>query len=349
MFWRCLLAAVLALHPADAFLPGFLSRKATGANVALIQRYLQGESLSNGKHHVEPLLPPPGSAPMAAPAGVPAGPAGLLVAVTPDPTTPVPDPMHHNVSFAFGPHPSSADQRVTMDNANIGYDRANYVLDFAKDIDHRLRKGTKEHARVMTPWNATEPGNWTEFWPHQRPFDTVWVVPPMQRDIISWTERNLKHAVMNVSVGVPKMVHEAIIRHTKDMVQRMREKPLDPTRPPPPTTTWAPPPAIAPPAPPSAAPAVAIPAAPATPAGPAAPAQPEPDGYGYLMGPDGEYYKVPLCEGGGCSWDTTTGGPTTPVFTTTPAMVKGSDGRMYVMPKTPAMVMGPNGRLYAAR
>jgi hypothetical protein len=68
-----------------------------------------------------------------------------------------------------------------------------------------------------------------------------------------------------------------------------------------------------------------------------------------MLGPDGEYYKIPLCGGEGCGVDTTTMGPTTPVFTTTPAMIRGSDGRMYVMPKTPAMVMGPDGRYYSAR
>merc|ERR1719265_2710338 len=136
----------------------------------------------------------------------------------------------------------------------------------------------------MTPWNQTEARNWTEFWPHQRPFDTVWVVPPMQRDIISWTTRNLAHAVGNVSEEVPHMVHEAIMRHTRDMVQRMREKPLDPTRPPPATTTWAPPPAVAPPAAPGAAPAVAIPIPAAPPAAPAAPGAP-----GSGDGAEGEY------------------------------------------------------------
>jgi len=238
-----------------------------------------------------------------------------------------------NVSFPFGPHPSSGVLYHTLQHVHTATERGNAVLDFAKDVDTRLRAATAVHARVMMPYTTPPVRNWTEFWPHQRPFSDVWVVPPMQRDIISWTSRNLAHAVGNVSLGVPKMVKDAIMRHTKDMVQRMREKPLGPTRPPPVTTTWAPPPAIAPPAPPSAAPAVASPAAPAAPAAPGAPEPPEVTGFGYMMGPDGEYYRIPLCDGAGCGVDTTTMGPTTPVFKTTPAMIQGPDGRMYAMPR----------------
>jgi hypothetical protein len=345
MSWRCLLAIGLALRPAFTFKNGFLTRKPSIASPSLIQRYLTGHE--RGGRRVSPLVPPAGAAPMYAPGAAPE--AGPLVAATPDPTTPDPDPMKHNVSFAFGPHPSSGGQRLTMDNNAIASERGNYVLHYVKDVDTRLRAGTNEHLRVITPSSVIEPRNWTEFWPHQRPFDEVWVVPPMQRDIISWTNRNLAHAVANVSEGVGHMVHEAILRHTRDMVQRMREKPLDPTRPPPPTTTWAPPPAIAPPAAPRAAPAVAIPAAPAAPAAPGPPEGHEIDGFGYMLGPDGEYYKIPLCGGEGCPMDTTTMGPTTPAISTTLPMIQGSNGRMYVMPKTPAMVMGPNGRYYAAR
>merc|ERR1719375_1206531 len=123
----------------------------------------------------------------------------------------------------------------------------------------------------------------------------------------------------------------------------MRLKPMPETNPPRVTTTWAPPPAIAPPAPPSAAPAVASP--PAAPGAPGAPGDPVPQtlGVGYIKGPDGQYYAIDLDD-----LHTTTGGPTTPIFTTTPAMIMGANGRMYAMPKTPAMVMGANGRMYAA-
>jgi len=287
----------------------------------------------------------PGAAPFA-----PGAPGWVLTAATPDPGTPSPDPWMNNVSLPLGAHPASVGQRNTMNNVNTANYRADHVVDFAKDVDLRLRKGTEEHLKRIQPFNVSGERNWTEFWPHQRPFDTVWVVPPMQRDIISWTNRNLAHAVMNVSQEVPHMVHEAIMRHTREMVQRMREKPLEPTRPPPATTTWAPPDAIAPPDAPGAAPAVAIPAAPEAPAGaPEGAGAPTADSYGYMLGPDGEYYKIPLCAGGACDWETTTMGPTTPVFTTTPSMVKGANGRMYIAPKTPAMVMGPDGRYYSAR
>merc|ERR1719428_1707506 len=109
------------------------------------------------------------------------------------------------------------------------------------------------------------------------------------------------------------MVHNAIMRKTQAMVERMRAKPLPETIPPwGDTTTWAPPPAIAPPPAPMAAPAVASPpAAPGAP-GPAADGDPEPRtlGVGYMKGPDGQYYAIDLSTLGG----STTMGPTTPMF-----------------------------------
>jgi len=157
-------------------------------------------------------------------------------------------------------------------------------------------------------------------------------------------KEGLAEATYEVASEVPHMVHDAIMRSTREMVQRMRLKPLPETNPPPITTTWEPPPAFAPPAAPGVAPAMlSPPAAPGAPGAPGADPVPQTLGVGYIKGPDGQYYAIDLDD-----LHTTTGGPTTPIFTTTPAMIMGANGRMYAMPKTPAMVMGANGRMYAA-
>lgn len=302
---------------------------------------------------MHPLVPPAGTLFAAPPASVfwaPAAPASApLAAATPDPTTPDPDPWWRNTSVVFGEHPSSVNQHKTLQNAIVAQARGQHILDHAKDVDSRLRNATAAHAKVISPApDIVQPhDNWTEYWKAERPIDPQWVAPPMVHEISKYMEAGLANATYEVASEVPHMVHSAIMRHMRDMVQRMRFKPMPATNPPPVTTTWAPPPAVAPPAAPMAAPAMASP--PAAPGAPGAPMDvddPEPRtlGVGYIKGPDGKYYSINLDV-----LRTTTGGPTTPIFTTTPAMIMGANGRMYAMPKTPAMVMGPNGRMYSAR
>lgn len=300
-------------------------------------------------------LPPVGGSLFAAPpsaafwAPAPAAPAfAPLAAATPKPTTPDPDPFLRNTSIVLGYHPSSVNQRSTMENSITAQSRGLHVLGFAKDVDGRLQNATIGHLKAMSPVpDIVQPhDNWTEYWTAKRPIDPQWIAPPMTQKINEWMREGLTNATYEVASEVPQMVHDAIMRHTREMVQRMRFKPFPATNPPPVTTTWAPPPAVAPPAAPSAAPAVASP--PAAPGAPGAPGEEDPEprtlGMGYIKGPDGKYYTINLD-----MMRTTSGGPTTPIFTTTPAQIMGPDGRMYAMPKTPAMVMGANGRMYSVR
>lgn len=301
---------------------------------------------------VHPLVPPAGT-PFAAPPSAafwaPAAPAPAsapLAAATPEPTTPNPDPWWRNTSIVFGEHPKSVKLRNTLVNATVAEYRGNHILDFAKELDSRLRNATAAHLKVVSPApDIAHHDNWTEYWTAVRPLDPQWIAPPMVHEISKYMEAGLTNATFEVASEVPRMVHDAIMRHTKEMVERMRFKPMPATNPPPVTTTWAPPPAVAPPAPPSAAPAMASP--PAAPGAPGAPMEdPEPRtlGMGYIKGPDGKYYSINLDV-----LRTSTQGPMTPAFTTTPAMIMGANGRMYAAPKTPAMVMGANGRMYSAR
>jgi hypothetical protein len=255
-----------------------------------------------------------------------------------------------NTSIVLGEHPSSVTLNKTLHTAIQAGQYGNMILDFAKDVDGKLRNGTKAHLKRISP--SPEPvqphDNWTAYWMSERPVDPQWLAPPITQKITEWMGHALHQATYEIAAEVPSMVHDDIMHATREMVQRMREKPLPPTRhPPQETTTWAPPPAIAPPAAPRAAPAVASPpAAPGAPGAPGEGSEAGPSlGVGYIKGPDGQYYAIDLDK----LAKSTTYGPTTPIFTTTPRMIMGANGRMYAAPKTPAMMMGANGRMYSVR
>lgn len=285
---------------------------------------------------------PAGGAPgPAAPAPGPA--AAPLTAATPSATTPNPDPFLRNTSIVLGEHPNTVTERNTLQNSIYATMSGNTILDFAKNVNSKLVNATIAHMERMSPTVApVQPhlDNWTAYWTAKRPFAAQWVAPPMTKKIQEWMDSSLHEATHEVAEAVPHMVRDAILRHTKEMVERMRFKPIPPTRPPDPTTTWAPPPAIAPPMAPSAAPAVAAPpGAPGAPSpGKAEDPEPQTLGMGYIKGPNGQYYMVDL----DMMRQTTTG----------PQMIMGPNGQMYAAPPgmtTAPKVMGPDGRMYAVR
>lgn len=248
-----------------------------------------------------------------------------VMAATPEPTTPNPDPWFSNYSVPLGPHARTITEVNAVSKSAKAHKEAEHALGYAKYLDAKMQKALREQARAIKPFTDPPPVSFPEWWPHARPFDGRWVAPPMASDITRMMRTELHFAAVNVSREVPAVVHKSIIDATWNMIWKLRNQTLPPTTlMTTTTTTTTEPPPPPPPEPPAAAPAPAAPAP--GPAGPAAPAPPEAveeECTMYVMGVDNNYYALPC----------TTGAPT-PMFTTTPNYMKAADGSLFLPPVT---------------
>jgi hypothetical protein len=304
--------------PAAVFLKG----PGLGLGLGLGISFLQEQSDNSAA--------PAGAPAPAAPYGpeAPSAPEPILAA-TPGPTTPNPDPWYYNLTFPIGPHPRTVNEIKAVKTSRGANDEAQHALNYAKYLDEKLQRAVREHARVIKPFTDPPPVNFSDWWPHARSLDPRWVAPPMAHDIARVMRNELQWASLNVSRQLPPIVRGNILRATMRMIDRMKANTQGPTTLPPTTTTTTTtePPPPPPPEPPAAAPAPGPAPGPSGPSGPSGPAGAPGGAMMYVMGVDGQYYMVPMSPG-----MTTTAGPTTPGFTTTPRYVMGADGLFYLAP-----------------